>query len=107
LLKDFSIGFSCRAINSAAQYAADCMVTKWATPQQAANYMLMSCQRWVDKARVEQWQVKPLRRNFNCPRSMVSLVLFETFLNILDDGAFNMPLADIAPQPHEIDLSRY
>jgi hypothetical protein len=105
LLKDFSVGLSCRAINSAAQYAADHMVTKSATPQQAANYMLMSCQRWADKAKAEQWQVKPFRRNINCPRSMISLVLYETFLNMLDDGAFNMPLADIAPKPHELDLS--
>jgi hypothetical protein len=105
LLKDFSVGYSCRAINSAAQYAADHLVTKSATPQQAANYMLMSCQRWADKARAEQWQVRPFRRNINCPRSMMSLVLFETFLNIPDDGAFNMPLAEIAPQPHDFDLS--
>ena len=105
LLKDFSVGFSCRAINSAAQYAADYLVTKSATPQQAANYMLMSCQRWADKAKAEQWQVKPFRRNINCPRSMISIVLYEMFLNILDDASFNMPLYDIAPQPHELDLS--
>jgi hypothetical protein len=106
LLRDFSVGFSCRAINSAAQYAADHLVTMACTPQQAANYMLMSCQRWADKARVEKWQVKPFRRNINCPRSMMSLVLFETFLNISDDAGFNMPLSDIDPQIHDVDLYR-
>jgi hypothetical protein len=104
LLKDFSVGFSCRAINSAAQYAADHLVTRACTPQQATNYMLISCQRWADKARIEHWQVKPFRRNINCPRSMMSLVLFETFLNIPDDAGFNTPLPEIVPQPHDVDL---
>jgi hypothetical protein len=98
LLKDFSVGYSCRAINSAAQYAADHWVTKACTLQQAANYMLVSCQRWSDKARIEHWQVKPFRRNINCPRSMMSNVLYDIFLKIPDDEGFNMPIAEIYPQ---------
>jgi len=86
LLEDFSTGQCFRIIQSGAQYAADFLVQESATPEQAAQYMLGACQRWADKARAEKWTVSPFRRNFNCPRSMMSYTLYDFILGTHDDG---------------------
>lgn len=95
LLADFSTGQCFRIIQSGAQYAADFLVKQSATPRHAANYMVGACQRWADKARANDWSVTPFRRNFNCPRSMMSYVLHDFFLKANDDG-LNTPIDLVA-----------
>ncbi len=92
LLEDFSTGQCFRIIYSGAQYAADFLVKQAATPQHAANYMVGACERWADKARAENWVVTAFRRNLNCPRSMMSHVLYDFILKSSDDG-LNTPIA--------------
>ncbi|MDO9215610.1 MAG: hypothetical protein Q7U23_17470 [Methylococcales bacterium] len=92
LLEDFSTGQCLRIIYSGAQYAADFMVKKTATPSQAASYMVGVCQRWADKARAENWVVTAFRRNFNCPRSMLSYVLYDFVLKTDEEG-LQIPIA--------------
>jgi hypothetical protein len=91
LLTDFSTGQCFRIIQSGAQYAADFLVKQNTTPRHAANYMVGACQRWADKARSNAWSVTNFRRNFNCPRSIMSYVLHDFFLNARDEG-LNTPM---------------
>ena len=80
ILEDFSPGQCMRVILSGAQYASDFLVKRSATPRMAANYMLEACQRFVEKARKENWELQSLRRNVNCPRSMISILLYDYIL---------------------------
>ncbi|AEG02830.1 hypothetical protein [Methylomonas methanica] len=92
ILEDFSPGQCMRIILSGAQYASDFLVKRSATPKMAANYMLEACQRFVDKARKENWELQSLRRNINCPRSMVSILLYDYILQ-LNDQELRIPIA--------------
>lgn len=86
LLQYFSVAQCYRIIWAGAQRAADFLVRKRCTRQHAVNYMIGECQRWADRARVENWEVKRFKRNFNLPRSSISHVFFDRFLKIGEDG---------------------
>jgi hypothetical protein len=86
LLQNFSVSQVYRIIWSGAQRAADFLVRKSCTKKHAANYMIGECQRWADRARAEQWEVKGFKRNFDLPRSSLSYVFFDLFLKIGDEG---------------------
>ncbi|WFP49314.1 hypothetical protein PL263_14555 [Methylomonas sp. EFPC3] len=94
LLQDYSVAQCYRIIYAGAKAAADFLVRTSCTPQHAANYMIGACQRWLDRARAENWLVTPFHRNHELPRSMISVVLYEDFLKSGDDG-FNLPLDKI------------
>jgi hypothetical protein len=53
--------------------------------------MVGACQRWADTARAEGYEVKPFKRNFDLPRSMMSYVLFDVILKIGERG-FTEPI---------------
>jgi hypothetical protein len=67
----------------------------------AANAAVASIQRISERAIVENWDIKPFGRNFNCPQSCISEVLHNTVLKIGDDGFQSIPSIDIirAKQP--------
>lgn len=94
LLQDYSVAQCYRIIYAGAKAAADFLVRTSCAPQHAANYMIGACQRWLDRARAENWQVTPFHRNHELPRSMISIVLYEDFLKSGDDG-FNLALDKI------------
>jgi hypothetical protein len=75
-----------RAVRDAAAFYLRERVPK----QHAANTVIGSIQRQADRARAEGWDVKPYRRDFRCPQSMISHVLFDTALQIGERG-FNSP----------------
>lgn len=79
LLEDFSVAqiysFVWRAARDAAAYYCRGGVSK----RQAANTMVGKCRGQADRARVERWHVKPYRRNYNLPRSDLSLVFHDIF----------------------------
>lgn len=56
--------------------------------KQAANSAVSSIQRTTERAVAEQWDIKPFGRNFNCPQSMISEILYNSALQI-SDGGFN------------------
>lgn len=95
LLQDHSVAQCYRMIYAGAKAAADFLVRTSCAPQHAANYMIGACQRWLDRARAENWVVTPFNRNHELPRSMISFVLYEDFLKSGDDG-FNLALDQIA-----------
>jgi hypothetical protein len=94
LLQDYSVAQCYRIIYAGAKAAADFLVRTSCAPQHAANYMIGACQRWVDRARDENWVVTSFHRNHELPRSMISYVLYNDFLKVGDDG-FNVPLGQI------------
>ncbi len=94
LLQDYSVAQCYRIIYAGARSAADFLVRTSCTAQHASNYMIGACQRWVDRARAEIWEVSPFCRAYELPRSMVSHVLYEDFLKCGDEG-FNLALNKI------------
>lgn len=75
-----------RAVRDAAAFYLRERVPK----QHAANTVIGSIQRQADRAKAEGWDVKSYRRDFRCPQSMISQVLFDTALQIGEKG-FNSP----------------
>jgi hypothetical protein len=90
-LQHFSVAQCYRIIWAGAQRAADFLVRKGCTRKHAANYMIGECQRWADRARAENWEFKPFKRNFNLPRSSISHVFFDVFLKIGEAGFDSVP----------------
>lgn len=86
LLESYSVAQCYRIIWTGAQRASDFLVRKRCSRKHAANYMIGECQRWADRARAENWEVKPFKRDFNLPRSAISHVFFDVFLKIGEDG---------------------
>lgn len=86
LLESFSVAQCYRIIWAGARQASDFLVRKRCNTRHAANYMIGECQRWADRAKAENWEVKPFKRNFDLPRSAISHVFFDVFLKIGEDG---------------------
>jgi len=61
---------------------------------QAANSVIGGIERKYEKYVTNGWEIKPFKRNFNLPISVISQVLFNTALQT-DDGGFHMPLKKI------------
>jgi hypothetical protein len=91
ILRDFSVGQCYRIIWSGARNASDYLARNARNRIHAGNYMVGACQRWADTARTEGYEVKPFRRNFDLPRSMMSYVLFDVILKIGERG-FTEPI---------------
>lgn len=91
LVESFSVAQCYRIIWTGAQRASDFLVRKRCNTKHAANYMIGECQRWADRAKAENWEVKPFKRNFDLPRSSISHVFFDVFLKIGEDGFTCVP----------------
>ena len=90
LLEEYSVAQMYNFIWRAAKDAASFYLRKPVNKQHAANTIVSSIQRQAERARSENWQVKPYRRDFRCPQSIVSQVLFNTALQIGEEG-FTLP----------------
>jgi hypothetical protein len=95
LLEDFSVAQVYNIVWSAARNAAAYYQRGGITKSQAANSMVGGCRTRGDKARVEGWEVKPYSRNFDRPRSELSLVLHDVFLKIGELGFTHKPSKDL------------
>ncbi len=47
--------------------------------------------RGLHRAKAENWEVKPFKRNFDLPRSSISHVFFDVFLKIGEAGFTCVP----------------
>lgn len=92
LLRDYSVTQCCYFIWKGAQQASDFKIRSNVNSKHAANYMSGACQRWADKARSENWEIKGFGRNFDLPRSMLSYVLYDVMLKIGEKG-FTEPIS--------------
>lgn len=91
LLQDHSVSQCFNIIWRGAQSASDFKLRSKVNSLHAANSMVGTCQRYADRARVENWHIKGFRRNYDRPRSMISYVLYDVLLKIGDEG-FTEPL---------------
>lgn len=99
LLEEYSVAQMYNFIWRAAKDAASFYLRERVNKQHAANTIVGSIQRQAERALAENWQVKPYRRDFRCPQSIVSQVLFNTALRIGEEG-FTLP-------PIIIDVDKY
>lgn len=90
LLEDFSVAQIYTFIWRAAKDAAAYLIRERVAKQHAANTVVGAMQRMGERARAERWDVSRYGRNFNCPQSAISQVLFNAVLLIGDSG-FNKP----------------
>ena len=91
LSEDYSVAQICNFIWRAAKDAAAFYVREAVSKQHAANTVIGAIQRYGERAKAEGWDIKPYRRNFDCPQSMVSEVLFNAVLRIGEDGFNKTP----------------
>jgi len=96
LLEDFSVAQCFHIIFRGAQSATDFMVRSNASPPYAVNYLLSTCQNYADRARATNKDLVPFRRNSNCPRSLISTILYNDVLKINDD-VITTPILEIVP----------
>jgi|ERR1041384_4122278 hypothetical protein len=89
-LEQYSVAQIYNMIWRAVRDAAAFYVRERVSKQHAANTVIGSIQRQADRAKAEGWDLKPYRRDFRCPQSMISQVLFDTALQIGERG-FNSP----------------
>lgn len=92
LLVNFSVSQAYSMIWRAAKDAAAFYVRKNVPKKHAANTVVGSIQRYAERAKAEGWEVTKYGRDRRCPQSLISQVLFNTVLQIGDDG-FNEPPA--------------
>ena len=101
LLRDHSVAQCYRIVWGGAQQTADYQALKKIPNPHAANVFIGACQRWADRARAENWEVKPFRRNFELPRTVVSYVLHDVFFKIGERG-FSERIRTINPAQPDI-----
>lgn len=93
-LETFSVAqvynFIWRAVTNAAAYYMRSSISK----RQAANSVVGSILRYMEQSLVNDWDVKPFKRNYKFPQSTLSRVVFGTVLGT-DDGGFNQPLHEL------------
>ncbi len=76
-----------RATKDAAAYYQREGISK----RQAANVAIAALQRNTERAVAESWDIKPFRRNFNCPQALVSEILYNLAIKIGEGGINLVP----------------
>ncbi|MBD3309536.1 hypothetical protein GF348_24365 [candidate division KSB3 bacterium] len=89
-LSSFSTAQVFNTIWRAAKDAAAYYQREDVSRRQAANSAIASIQRISERAIAEGWEIKPFGRNFQCPQSIISRVLYDTALKLGEDG-FRLP----------------
>jgi hypothetical protein len=86
LLRKFSVAQICNFSWRAAKEAASFYMRKDVSKKHAVNIVSGVIQRMADRAIAEGWETKPFGRNYDLPQCMISQVLYNTVLQIGDDG---------------------
>lgn len=82
--------FIWRAGKDAAAYYQRANISK----RQASNSIVGSINKALDQSVNNNWDVKPYRRRYDEPQSVLSQVVFNQLL-LTDDGGFNRPIVDL------------
>lgn len=90
-LEDYSVSQVFNLIWRAARDAAAFYMRENVAKQHAANTVVGAIQRYAERAKSEHWEVKPFRRNYNLPQSMVSRVFSDTVMQFGDEGFNQAP----------------
>lgn len=91
LLEEYSVGQVYNLIWSAGKDAAAFYLREKVSKTHAANTVVGNIQRRGERARAEGWSVKAFRRDWRCPESIISQVLFNTALQIGEAGFSTKP----------------
>ncbi|MCL7942247.1 hypothetical protein M8009_18370 [Halomonas sp. ATCH28] len=68
---------------------------------EAANASIIYISRYMERALVHGWEIKPYRRPHNLPQSCLSRIVFNTILGT-NDGGFNHPLYQLI-EPSDLE----
>lgn len=94
-LQYFSTAQVFNTIWRAAKDAAAYYQREGISKKQAANSAIASIQRISERAIAENWEVKPFGRNFKCPQTMISEILYNSALKLSEDGFNLLPNIEI------------
>jgi hypothetical protein len=94
-LQHFSTSQVFNTIWRAAKDAAAYYQREGISKKQAANSAIASIQRISERAMAERWEIKPFGRNFKCPQTMISEVLYNSALKLSDEGFTSIPNIEI------------
>lgn len=86
ILNNYSVAQIYNLIWRVAKDTAAYYVRESVGKAKAANTAISSLQRYAERAYLGQWPIKPFRRSYECPQSMVSQVLYNVVLKIGDAG---------------------
>lgn len=91
LLNNFSTsqiyGIIWSGVTSATRYLQEGNITR----RQATNSVITNCQRYGEKALLENWNVKHFNRTKNCQQSVISKYFFNRVMQIGDAGFTEIP----------------
>lgn len=95
LLQEFSVAHCHRIIYDGAQMAANLSSTPPSSINHTVNYMIDACLSQAEQVRSKNGVPPVLERTTGLPRSMISHVLYDAFLNRDEDDGFNLPLSQV------------
>jgi hypothetical protein len=94
-LQNFSTAQAFNTIWRAAKDAAAYYQREGISKRQAANAAIASIQRNTERAIAEGWELRPFRRNFRCPQTMISEVLYNSIIKLGEEGFTLVPNLEI------------
>lgn len=94
-LQNFSTAQVFNTIWRAAKDAAAYYQREGISKRQAANAAIASIQRISERAVAEEWEIKPFGRNFKCPQTMISEVLYNSAIKLGEEGFTLVPNLEI------------
>lgn len=93
LTEEFSISQGMNIIYGAVKSAAAYAMKDNISRNQAANSVIGTIQRRIEKIRQENWDTKKFGRNYDLPQSIIERVLYSKIVNG-DDAAFDLSLKE-------------
>jgi hypothetical protein len=90
-LENFSTAQVFNTIWRAAKDAAAYYQREKISKRQAANAAIASIQKYSERAIAENWEIKPYKRNYKCPQTIISEVLYNFALKLGEDGFQSIP----------------
>ena len=93
-LKYFSVSQLYQLIHRACTYAANAYMEKKIPIYAGRNYAISTLRTIIERARDNEWEINPWKRDFACPRSVISLTFYSSVLH-LDDVGFTELVDDI------------
>ncbi len=104
-LQSFSVSQVYNFIWGAVRDAAAFLVREKVKKSHAANTVVGNIQRRSERSQAEGWEVKHFRRDRNCPRTMVSEVLYDAALKIGSAGLDEVPRPVIFTSANKSDFN--
>lgn len=86
LLNDYSVSQCYQIFWDSAKYTVDFRARYPKFNKKVSLIMNDACLRYVNRARMNYWQIKGFARNVNVPRNMINYVLYEIILMNKDSG---------------------